>query len=218
MNTLADEVRWSTDIGMWTVDRSIPISCIHKTDYCAEFCYNEKLYKLYPAMRGKDERNETAWHSIEPEAVDRLRAKFKRCKTKQYDRARLMSRGEAFKDYADVDRVCQLLARTPETTWWIPTRAWRNPILWTYIKSALQRFDNYALLASLDPSNNDEEREWLEINGDSTMYFGDNDDTGGRFKCPKTWGNVKGACAVCKNGCFKPSVKGEQVHVHLKKH
>jgi len=64
---LNDLFRYCEDIGMFATDRPINHtdnhfgSCVHRTDYCDETCYNVKLYKLYPNMAKRDDRCETIW-------------------------------------------------------------------------------------------------------------------------------------------------------------
>lgn len=235
MNTIATEMRHCPDIGMFALDRPIEETCRWATEFCSAMgengtCFNKKLYRIYPAMHAKDKRNETAWRAIDSEAVADWFEALNR-KRKDTSRVRLMTRGEAFSDYADIERVELLANATPDRLIWIPTRAWRNPLLWAMIGELTARCPNLRVLASIDPKNWDrttpvEDREYwettavkdLETAGVSTMFYGDNDATAGRFKCPKTWGGKKtkkGACAVCKKGCFR---NDKPVHVHLKKH
>ena len=211
-------IRWCDDIGMFAYDRGIPQSCIHATDFCKKTCYNNKLYKLYPNMKGKDERNNEYWNALTPDMVKRDLAKRK----KQTKRVRLMTRGEAFRDLSDIAKVKAIAEATPGTDWWIPTRAWRSPILRTLIIRELFPIKNIHVLASLDPSNTDAEWEALKLEGWSTVFFGNDDMTvtpnGDRmFLCPKTHKGLKGHCAPCKAGCFGKSI-GRRVDVHLSKH
>ena len=75
------------------------------------------------------------------------------------------------------------------------------------------------LSASMDSSNTTE--DWEISYTWSTMYFGDDEflenpiKGNSLFKCPKTWGHVKGACETCKNGCFHGRGRTD---VHLKAH
>ena len=75
-NELNDMIRWGGDIGMFQIDRpinNIPLadgtfiqgSCNkYKTSFCSETCYNNKLYRLYPNMRGRDIRCERNWQKM----------------------------------------------------------------------------------------------------------------------------------------------------------
>jgi hypothetical protein len=214
------EMRWCEDIGMFAVDRPIDTipgkaegSCVWATDFCKSKCYNEKLYKLYPDMRLKDIRNEQEWQSASAEDYANSLAR----KKKQVKRWRLMTRGEAIKDHSDVDRIIAIAEATPDSLLWIPTRAWRDPELRERIRKELMPLKNLAVLASIDPETREEEQSLLD-DGWSTMFFGDDEDTEGRFKCPKTWKKMKGHCGICKAGCFAPKLLNRQVRVHLSEH
>lgn len=213
-------IRWCEDIGMYAYDRSIPESCIHATAFCKTNCYNDKLYKIYPAMHGKDVKNEAYWAEIDGARVARDLSR----KRKQTARVRLMTRGEAFSTFNDVERVRNIathnLTTNPETLFWIPTRGWRNPLLRVQIERLVSEFENLRILASMDPTNTAEEWADLKASGWSTMFFGDDamrtTPAGDKmFLCPKTHGHVKGACAVCKRGCFRAD---KRVDVHLSQH
>ena len=217
MQTLASVLRWSDDIGMHTIDRRISTSCVHKTTFCEQTCYNNKLFKIYPAMHGKDIKNEEAWAGND---VLGLAKALSRKRTKQTKRVRLMSRGEAFSDYLDVQRVANMLDAMPETIFWIPTRAWRNPVLFSMVQSMVSTRNNARVLASMDPSNTSEEWEHVANLGVSTMFYGNDamleTPQGQRmFKCPKTHAKLSGHCSICKAGCFNSK---KTVHVHLKQH
>lgn len=215
--TLGSVLRDCIDIGMFAIDRSREDSCVHKTAFCDASCFNNKLEVAFGhAITPKDQKNDLAWFDND---VESLVATLSR-KKKQTLRARLMTRGEAFKDFSDIDRVANILKSTPNTIWWIPTRSWRNPILFSNVRSMVAKFDNVRLLASTDPTTTDMEYAALERKGISTMFYGDDDRTetpdGTRmFKCPKTHKHLVGHCAICKGGCFR---KDKPVHVHLKQH
>ena len=214
-----DETRFCSDIGMLSIDRPIPSSCVHKTAYCDAKCYNVKLYKMYKAMRTKDVRSEAAWNT---NIGTDWRSIFDR-KRRDTSRIRLMTRGEAFSNLGDVRRVRDMALANPERTFWIPTRGWRHALVRAAIESLSGELDNVAILASLDPSNTEEEIEGLIAAGWSTMFFGNDSETptakhARPFKCPKTWGDVHGACVKCVNGCFKPVTKGQRVDVWLSEH
>lgn len=209
-------IRFCDDIGLYAYDRGIPQSCVHATGFCAVNCYNDKLYKIYPAMRGKDEKNEAFWANIDGQKVARDLSRRK----KQTKRVRLMTRGEAFSVFADIARVESILAENPNTEFWIPTRAWRHPILRYSVRKLADNYPNARILASTDPTTTLE--EWASLKSDnwSTMFFGADDQritpNGDKhFLCPKTHGHVKAACAVCKKGCFRAD---KRVDVHLSQH
>jgi len=222
------EVRWCKDIGMFTIDRGIPNSCRHATAFCrgeipgVTPCYNLKLYKLYPNMVGKDARNDSAWSVIQGEDVRRSLDR----KRKPTDRLRLMSRGEAFATIVDIPRVRDIARSNPDRLIWIPTRAWRNPILRTLIEAEIATLPNVAVLASLDPTNTEDQWRDLVSRGWSTMFYGKM--PGGwngppnTFACPKIHARNKarqrdgsGHCGVCRAGCFAPKLLGRRVDVHL---
>ena len=62
-------MRYCADIGMWAIDRPIPVSCVHATEFCWKSCYNSKLYKAFPSMRTADERYELEWQNLDPKQV-----------------------------------------------------------------------------------------------------------------------------------------------------
>ena len=215
MTALPTELRWCEDIGMFAFDRPIPISCVHKTEFCKKTCFNVKLYKFYKNMSVKDVRNEAYWQQISGVEVRRTLDR----KRKQVDRVRFMTRGEGLADYNDVDRVADICIENPDSEFWLPTRAWRHPLLFA-LATDLRSIPNLHVLGSFDPSNTAEEWEQVVAQGWSTMYYGDDKflttPLGGKmFKCPKTWGHVSGACGVCKKGCFEGHGR---VDVHLKAH
>jgi len=166
------------------------------------------------AIHPKDVRNDQAWSNImENDHTDIFKGK-----RRQTQRARLMSRGEAFKDFSDIKRVQRLANQTPDTLWWIPSRAWRDATLWADVERLEKITPNLRILASVDPSNTAE--EWEHLAERSIMFFGDDDmttaPTGERmFLCPKTHKHMDGHCAICKGGCFRADKK---VVVHLKQH
>ena len=211
-------IRYCADIGMYAYDRQISASCVHATEFCRTNCFNDKLFKVYPAMHAKDVRNEQFWAQIDGAQVKQ--DIVRRAKYRQTQRVRLMTRGESFSTYGDIGRVAEIVESNPDTIFWIPTRAWRNPLMRKLIDQNVRPLKNARVMASMDPTNTADDWESLQLDGWSTMSFGENratstpDQSRRLFKCPKTFGHVKGACAVCKNGCFKDS----QVHVHLKQH
>lgn len=203
-------MRFVEDIGMFCLDRPIESSCVHRTEYCESNCYNNKLYKLYPAMYGKDVRNEAYWAWLDGKKLAAELSKRRKFKK----RVRLMSRGEAFSNYGDLEKVKSFLIENPDTEIWVPTRAWRNPLLRVRIENEIMGLPNAFVMASLDPSNTADEIYDLKAAGWSTIYFGDDAETDGRYKCPKTWNGAKAFCAKCKKGCFSSN----RVDIHLKSH
>ena len=226
-------LRWCKDIKMWAIDRPINDvgdvngSCVHRTSFCDTSCYNVKLYKMFKGMAKKDIRNEKFWQSLptnkndNQDSLESLQQKLFRSR-RQTKRARLMTRGEAIKDMSDVFRIKTLCEATPNTTWWVPTRAWRNKGLKQLIEDVLFPLKNVAINASLDPSNTKEEEQILKDSGWNTMYFGDDTKTTSsvgdrRYLCPKTNKKIK-ICDTCKGGCFSQVVIGRQSNVHLSQH
>ena len=232
MTTQYVEHRFCEDIGMFTIDRPIfsirnkagrvitKGSCLWKTSACDD-CFNRKFYSMYQRdMNARDVRNEESWQHMTGEA---LRLTLGRKHTRQTDRIRYMSRGEAFRDPSDVPRVEDQANANPERKMWIPTRAWRNPIMRRLIEALARRCPNLRIQASTDVTTTREEQERLDADGWSTMFFGDDDAfetlTGQpRHKCVKTWDHKRGACASAETclegGCFDTA----QTHVHLKQH
>ena len=226
-------MRWCKDIRQWTIDRPINDvgdvngSCVHRTPFCNDKCYNIKLYKMFKGMAQKDIANEKFWQSLptnkndNQDSLKALQQKLFRSR-RQTKRARLMSRGEAIKDMSDVFRIKMLCEATPDTVWWVPTRAWRNKGLKELIEDVLFPLKNIALNGSLDPTNTKEEEQMLKDSGWNTMYFGDDTKTTSsvgdrRYLCPKTHKKLK-ICDTCKGGCFSQVVIGRQSNVHLSQH
>lgn len=214
-----DETRYCEDIGMWAIDRSIPESCDHASDFCKATCYNMKLFVAFPRMLAKDVRNEQFWAQLDGKQLHDI---LKRKRSGKSQRIRLMTRGEAFKDFGDVYKVKDLLESNPDRLFWIPTRAWRSPLHRALIQALIFPIANARLLASTDPTTSSEEWAALRADGWNTMFYGDDTLTqtpnGDRmFRCPKTWKGLKGHCDICKAGCFKPLSKG-RVDVHLSQH
>jgi len=226
-------LRWCNDIKMWAIDRPINDvgdvngSCVHRTSFCDTSCYNVKLYKMFKGMAKKDIANEKFWQSLptnkndNQDSLESLQQKLFRSR-RQTKRARLMTRGEAIKDMSDVFRIKTLCEATPNTTWWVPTRAWRNKGLKQLIENVLFPLKNVVINASLDPSNTKEEEQLLKDSGWATMYFGDDTKTTSsvgdrRYLCPKTHKKLK-ICDTCKGGCFSKVAIGRTSHVHLSQH
>lgn len=212
------DLRYCDDIGMFTFDRSRKVSCIHATSFCASTCFNNKLEACFKGILPKDRRLEASWEFYTGDTV----ATFLGRKRLQTSRVRFMSRGEAFKNTDDVARVLDIVKGSPLTTFWIPTRAWRDYRLEKQIRHAFARVDNVRILASTDPTTTRTEYQTLVDLGWSTMFYGLTVEQASALyagvvefhQCRKTHQHVKGACKTCRSGCFKRS----QVHVHLKQH
>ena len=197
---LNDLFRWTDDIGMFASDRPINDtenhtgSCIHRTDFCDQTCYNIKLYKMYKNMANRDDRCETIWRKLSTFSAIEVR-KFLASKRKQVSRVRHMTRGEAF----------------------------TNAELRDLIERELMPLSNCAINASFDPSNTDDEWRMMQDRDWNIMFYGDDDRTvapnGQRmFKCPKTHKKLSGHCNVCKAGCFAQKTINRTVVVHLSEH
>ncbi len=172
-----------------------------------------------PADRAAYERRlRSEWEELTPERFGELLRRRKH----PTDRIRFAAAGEALATPADVSRIESIIRAFPSTLFWVPTRAWRSPLLRDPIRERLVTLRNARIMASLDPSNTAEEVDGLMSDEWSTMYFGIDggqdlfDDwlLHGRYKCPKTWEHRSGHCRVCDEGCFRRG----PVHVHLKKH
>jgi len=217
-NKLGSVMRWTADIGMFTIDRSREDSCVHKTEYCDKTCFNIKLEKAFGhAIAPKDIKNDEAWYDNDSKHLAKSLSRKKR----QTNRVRLMSRGETFKDTADITRVVRILKDNPNSIFWIPTRVWRDKALWDKVKIISRFFDNVRILWSFDPSNSLDEWQLARDNDASVMFYGndnllvDPSTNEKMFKCPKTHKDLKGHCNICKRGCFWQK---ERVVVHLKEH
>jgi len=212
-------MRWCADIGMFAIDRPIDRTCHWKTKYCTNRCYNVAIEKRFgQAIVDKDARNEAEWSVISGPAVARELARKREYPT---DRVRFMTRGEALANFADFPRVEDIVSSCPDTDWWMPTRAWRMPVLMREIEARLWDIPNLVVLASLDPDNSEAEYRELVRRGWSTMYFGPDPAWQGfekAFRCPKTWRKLKGHCGICKAGCFAPITLNRRVDVWLKEH
>jgi len=164
-------------------------------------------------MLPKDAVNEAFWKTTTGEQVKY----FLDSKRTDTSRVRLASRGECVADYSDIPKIKDIADKNPDRLFMLPTRAWRDSLLHAAFKSAVEDLPNLRPLASLDPSNTDEEVEFLKDTGWSTMFYGNNMATKGRAKCPKTWtssGKVKCQNCPSNNHCFS----SKQVHIHLKQH
>lgn len=201
-------IKWVDGIGMYAFD--LPrITCVFRTAFCNQHCYNQKFYRMYPRMLAYDQSCLHAWETCTLSdwilALERKR--------KSLARFRWATRGDVCYSLESAQKV-QLIAKYfPNTLFWVPTRAWRVPATWKEIRTLFAEVPNVKLMASVDPSNTEVELSWLDNQGISTLFFGDNSNFDWRIKCVKTWEHTEGNCANC-NVCFGHN----QVHVHLKKH
>lgn len=196
---------------MFAYDRSREFSCVHKTAFCDQTCFNEKLEKAFGhAIKPKDVKNDAYWLILNGRLVKKDLAR----KRNQTKRVRFMTRGEALKDRQDVYKIAEIAYENPDTIFWVPTRAWRSVELRALVETELFTIANLRILASLDPSNTVKEVIDIKARGWSTMFYGDDDATENRYKCPKTHNHADGHCAKCIKGCFSE----DRVDVHLKQH
>lgn len=225
---LNDLFRYCADIGMYATDRPINDtanhkgSCVHRTSFCDVTCYNMKLYRMYKNMTQRDDRCETVWQKINSSNVVTI-AQWLFRRRKSTKRGRHMTRGESIKNIADVYRIKDICLATPDTLWWVPTRAWRNPLLKALIQIELLPLTNCQINASFDPSNTDEEWKLMQDSGWNIMFYGDDSRTvapnGERmFLCPKTHKKLSGHCIDCKAGCFSQKTINRTTVVHLSAH
>lgn len=211
------EIRWCSDIGLYVLDRSKD-SCAYRTPFCVLNCYNNKMYKIFKNMLKKDVRNEAYWASLTVKEF----ARGLRFKRHSIARFRFCARGEPFDDGSAVLKIADIVSSFPNIMFQIPTRAWRSPLMKGLIERKVMRFPNAKVIASIDPSNTEQELNSAHDWG--TFFFGNNehhpyeDDMlygqSNIVKCPKTWRGMKGHCEVCKVGCFNKEIKD----VWLKQH
>ena len=188
-------LRQCPDIGLWALDNSMK-NCVWRTEACKD-CYNRKTI-IYPSMKaawspgGVDDRN---WQKATPESFAGLY------------RVRLNTRGDAFPNIREVDRVAEWVAGNPDTKFWIVTRAWQtgmhgSPEKWYRLNTGLMKaiedkvmiYDNAFVQASIDDWTGHHWKE-LKDRGWNTMFFSreGNDIPGlgqpgsNAIKCRKTW-------------------------------
>jgi len=209
---MKSEIRFCKDIGMNAIDRSRELSCVWKTEYCDKWCFNNPIeVRFHKTIPKKDQRNDEFWSWLDGDKLNKILSR----KRKPVDRLRLCTRGEPLATADDVFKVLDFAIKNREVDFWVPTRAWRNELMSAMIHSELWDIDNIFLLASIDPSNSEDEVQALKKAGWSTMYFGKDEVEEGSFKCPKTYRKIEGHCSICKGGCFN---KKKRVDVHLKYH
>lgn len=210
-----DNMKLCKILGIPVINRSMD-SCSFKTSFCSEHCYNNKFLKSFSRDMLKSAINdENYWNSLSPSI---LKADLSHIRVSN-NRIRLAGRGEVFDNKENVMKVKSFMEYLSKYLFWIPTRAWKAKKLKVLIERELKILPNNRIMASIDPSNTQKEIDSLKGSNWSTMFFGDNNDTEGRVKCPKTWLKKKGittmhrTCRYC-NICFGK----ERVDVHLKKH
>ncbi len=226
---LKSRIKVNPELGMLTIDRKWGTTCKWRTKFCDKHCYNRGLIDIHPSIKKSGKPDEEFWAGLDgkwlveflhSDTFDNWSEKMGYSAAFMRGRIRLATRGETFADLSDVDKVADLLDMNPQTLFWIPTRAWRaefvngNEEMINAIEQTVMVFPNARVLASTDPTNTPDEIALLDQRLWSTMFFGDDYATDGRFKCPKTHKKWKSYCRLCKNGCFSAS----EVHVHLSEH
>ena len=172
-------LRYCEDIGMWALD--LPRStCVWRTPYCTEHCYNNKLYRLYPAMNKRDEQNSDYWNLTHAWNIAKDIQKAMDHNKGSSERFRFGTRGEFLGTVHDVYKVAAIACTLPHVHFWIPTRAWRS--MHTNVRSLFGAgkelygllcriknvLPNVHMVASLDPSNTWEEEKRLIMDGWNT--------------------------------------------------
>ena len=188
-------LRQVPDIGLWAVDNGMG-NCVWRTEACVA-CYNRKTI-IYPSMKaawspgGLDDRN---WARTTPASFSGLY------------RVRLNTRGDAFPNIREVERVAEWIAGNPNTKFWIVTRAWQtgmhgSPEKWYRINTGMMRaieskimvYPNAYVQASIDDWTG-HHWEVLRDHGWNTMFFSREgkpipalEKVGSNVvKCRKTW-------------------------------
>jgi hypothetical protein len=212
---MKSEIRYCEDIGMHALDLPRNITCRYATEFCLRTCYNNGIESRYEACNGKDIRNMEYFLSITPEI---FRDHLARRTAHQTRRFRFCTRGEAIYSMPALHKLIAIDKICPKTIFWIPTRAWRDSAMKLAIESTLMTMGNVRIMASLDPSNTDDEAMALWQSGWSLIFYGNNDEPIAPslpwIKCKKTWNHENGHCSKCRKGCFQR----DQVAVWLKRH
>lgn len=197
--------RFVNDLGIVAIDRG-HTSCVNATETCRRTCYNRK-FLMYPSFRkcyiGKDCNDNKRWDAAQSSDFA------------AFSRVRICTRGDGITSTFDVDRIAQWCADNPNTLFWVPTRAWRDPVVGGYALHVAKKHKNFKLMASVDDSMRHEQPR-LARYGWSTMYYHTQNEAPKvrAFQCPKTWKTEKVNCATCRDGCFSE----KRVDVWLKKH
>jgi len=224
---MAEPIRFVKDIGMFAFSRGRGM-CRWQTPWCRRNCYNNKFYAVNPKLDAIDKADNDFWRGAD--SADFVNAIRAAADYEDVPRFRFSVRGEIWMGRDDVERVMLIMRYLPDTLFWIPTRAWQDTIMRNFIAKTILPLPNARVMASTDPSITPEDEKYLLKMGYSVLFTGDNDSpdqllltedggttekrTAGMYRCPKTWGDERGHCAVCTEGCFS----GKSVAVHLKKH
>jgi len=226
-------LRQCPDIGLWALDNGMG-SCVWRTEACKD-CYNRKTV-IYPAMKacwGKGGKDDQRWAAMTPEGFRGL------------SRVRLATRGDAFPNLRQIERVGEWVASNPNTKFWIPTRAWQtgqngSPENWYRInRKMIRAIEDHVMIhpnahvqASIDDWTS---HHWFELKnrGWNTMFFSrEHTDNPGLnqlgsnvIKCRKTWDILKSPTTgrpvhrkgVCRT-CRNGCFSDKRVDVWLKFH
>lgn len=222
---MQNEIKFVEHIGLFSINRARPKSCVHATEYCKQHCYCAKMENLY--MRHKDvvdQREEDYWRTLTGDIVKADLA----TKKKSTARVRLMSRGEALVRTKDILKVRDICEQNPDTVFMLPTRAWRSNAMFHRMPALLQGMPNLRLLFSTDPDCFGAAMNLIakympnDLLARVTLtYFGLDEEWyrhSEAFHCPKTWDKKSGiTCATCEGGCFDEDPSRLKI-VHFKKH
>lgn len=221
---MADRIRYVSEIGLWAFSRGRQ-TCRWQTPWCQRHCYAKKFYAVNPRLPEIDEQDNFYWECNLGSAIARDIATA----IGNARRFRFAVRGEIWYNVRDIEKVCSILKTLYDVTFWIPTRAWHDPIMRREIEFEVFGKTNARVLASIDPSDDEHEVKVLRGMGWSTVFAGDNEDpdqmllasngivpklSADMHRCEKTWHHRTGHCAVCEDGCFA----SHRVDVHLKEH
>ena len=226
-------MRQCPDIGLWALDNGMG-NCVWKTEACAD-CYNRKTV-IYPDMAkcwapgGKDDQR---WQAMTSRGFYGLH------------RVRLNTRGDAFPNIREVERVAEWVAENPMTKFWIVTRGWQtgmngSPENWYRINEGMMRAVERKIMihsnARVQASIDDWTKQHLPVlqdRGWNTMYFsregnlhpGIGQSESNVIKCRKTWNVLKSPTTgrpvhrkgVCRT-CRNGCFSENRVDVWLKFH
>ena len=188
-------LRQVPDIGMWALDSGIS-TCVWQTEACKN-CYNKKTV-VYPHMAacwGEGGLDDRRWAAATSKGFCGLH------------RVRLNTRGDAFPNIRQVDRVASWVSDNPHTKFWIVTRAWQtgmhgSPEKWYRLNTGMMKaiedrimiYNNAYVEASIDDWTG-HHWETLRDHGWNTMYYSHDNamhpalgkDGANVVKCRKTW-------------------------------
>jgi len=224
---MAEYIRFVDDLAMHAFSRGKE-TCVYCTTWCKKNCYFNKFYAMGWANIEWDKRDNQWWKSCTvDEFVEQAVVKI----PFNPSRFRFSVKGEIWTCVDDVSKVRGICDRMPDTTFWIPTRAWQDSEMEAAIEDyGLLELPNARVMASVDPSvGNQDTLDYLHDCGWSILYVGHNEHqdqmvlgeegleeglTKGMYRCPKTWEEKLGHCAICAEGCFSE----KRVDVQLRKH